>query len=270
VSNVAGQSTSLRPVRSSERDIVRFEGGGSKPVGDQVVVEEPLELRIGDTPIAVVMRTPGDDADLARGFCLTEGIVIDPNELKGAVVIAENRLRLDFTKPVDADRFRRNLYTSSSCGVCGKSSLDAVRMTLSTMPTLPRVRRSVLVTLPDRLRAEQATFATTGGLHAAGLFDLDGNLRAVREDVGRHNAVDKVIGAAAPERWPLAESVLMVSGRISFEIVQKAAMAGIPCVAGVSAASSLAIDLGAELGMCVVGFLREGTFNVYSGMKGIV
>ena len=255
-------------MRSTERDVVRFDDGTSFVLHDQVVVEEPLELRIGGTPIAVVMRTPGDDADLALGFALSEGILIDPSELEGIVEVGENRLRLDTIRQIDADRFRRNLYTSSSCGVCGKGSIDAVRITVPEFPEKAAVERSVLVELPGRMRERQATFAKTGGLHAAALFTMDGGFRAVREDIGRHNAVDKVIGAAARDAWPLTSLVLMVSGRISFEIVQKAAMAGIPCVAGVSAASSLAIELGSEVGMTVVGFVRDGSFNLYTGRVG--
>ncbi len=261
-------STSLHLVRSTERDVVRFEGSTPSVVRDRVVVEEPLELRIGDTPIAVVMRTPGDDIDLALGFSLSEGILIDPGELEAVVEVGENRLRIDTTQRVDVERFRRNLYTSSSCGVCGKGSIDAVRITVPSFSDRPVIERSVLVELPRRMRARQATFMKTGGLHAAALFTMDGGFRAAREDIGRHNAVDKVIGAAARDAWPLTSLVLMVSGRISFEVVQKAAMAGIPCVAGVSAASSLAIELGSEVGMTIVGFLRDQTFNLYAGRVG--
>jgi len=261
-------STSLHLVRSTERDVVRFEEGTPSVLHDHVVVEEPLELRIGETPIAVVMRTPGDDVDLVVGFALSEGILIDPGELEAVVEVGENRLRLDTLEQIDAERFRRNLYTSSSCGVCGKGSIDAVRITVPEFPNPPAVESSVLVRLPGMMRDKQATFAKTGGLHAAALFTMDGAFRALREDIGRHNAVDKVIGAVARDAWPLTSSVLMVSGRISFEIVQKAAMVGIPCVAGVSAASSLAIDLGSEVGMTVVGFLRDGTFNLYTGRVG--
>ena len=233
-----------------------------------MVVEEPLELRIENTPIAVVMRTPGDDIDLATGFGLTEGILLEPDELKAVVEVDENRLRLDLIRRVDPERFRRNLYTSSSCGVCGKGSIDAVRITVPTNLSHPAVEQAVLIELPERMRREQATFSETGALHAAGLFDISGELQAVREDVGRHNAVDKVIGASARTRWPLGPTVLMVSGRISFEIVQKAAMVGIACVAGVSAASSLAVELGSEVGMTIVGFLRGRTFNLYTGRIG--
>jgi len=253
-------------VRSTEREVVRFDGDTRSVTHDRVAVEEPLELRIGDTPIAVVMRTPGDDADLALGFALTEGILLTPAELEAVVAVDENRLRLDTTKKIDADRFRRNLYTSSSCGVCGKGSIDAVRMTMPPYLDRLTIDRSVLVELPRRMRERQTTFAETGGLHAAALFTMEGSLRAVREDIGRHNAVDKVIGAVATGDWPLTRYVLMVSGRISFEIVQKAGMAGIPCVVGVSAASSLAVELGAELGMTIVGFLRGRTFNLYAGL----
>jgi FdhD protein len=255
-------------VRSTEREVVRFTDGVPRTVRDRVVVEEPLELRIANTPIAVLMRTPDDDADLALGFALTEGILLSPDELEELVEVDENRFRLDLTRRVDPDRFRRNLYTSSSCGICGKGSIDAVRITIPASLSRPTIEQAVLTGLPRTMRREQETFSETGGLHAAGLFDMTGGLRAVREDVGRHNAVDKVIGAVARDRWPVAPAVLMVSGRISFEVVQKAAMVGIACVAGVSAASSLAVELGSELGMTVVGFLRNGTFNLYTGRVG--
>lgn len=234
--------------------------------GDIVAVEEPLELRLGETPLAVVMRTPGDDVDLARGFLLTEGIVLHPAEIAEIERIdgAHVSARLAVGTVVDPAQFQRNMFVSSSCGVCGKASIEAVR--LLARPARPfTVRADVVGSLTARLRAQQPTFDATGGLHAAALFDVHGALLAAREDVGRHNAVDKVIGAAMQQAWPLPPSVLVVSGRQSFEVVQKAAMAGIGALVGVSAPSSLAVELADELGMLLVGFARGDGFNVYAG-----
>ncbi len=166
---------------------------------------------------------------------------------------------------VDPEQFRRNLYTTSSCGVCGKASIDAVMVAARPAPAGPALTEQMILGLPARLAVEQTVFAQTGGLHGAAIFDEEGELLVVREDVGRHNAVDKAVGALAAERWPVGPSVLMVSGRVGFEIAQKAAVAGIPVVAGVSAASSLAVELGQELGMTIIGFVRSAAFNVYCG-----
>ncbi len=233
---------------------------------DPVAVEDPLEIRLGDVPLAVVMRTPGDDQDLVRGFLLTEGILIDPAEIAALERLDDSRVSVRFREGVDVDptRFQRNLFMSSSCGVCGKASIEAVQ--LFAKPARPFViRRTVLSTLTERLRERQPTFDTTGGLHAAGLFTLVGKVLAVREDVGRHNAVDKAIGATAPHHWPIPPAVLVVSGRQSFEIVQKAAVVGIGAVVGVSAPSSLAVELAESLQMLLVGFSRGRQFNVYAG-----
>lgn len=234
--------------------------------GDVVAVEEPLELRLGETPLAVVMRTPGDDADLARGFLLSEGIVLHPAEIAEIARIdgAHVSARLASGAAVDPAQFQRSMFVSSSCGVCGKASIESVR--LLARPARPfTVRADLVASLTARLRAQQPTFDATGGLHAAALFDVHGALLVAREDVGRHNAVDKVIGAAMQQAWPLPPSVLVVSGRQSFEVVQKAAMAGIGALVGVSAPSSLAVELADELGMLLVGFARGDGFNVYAG-----
>lgn len=251
---------------SIERRILRFVGNEPTETTDRLVVEEPLEIRLESTPIAVVMRTPGADEDLVLGFLLTEGIMLRPAEVEGFDQIDDNRIRVVPAAGIhiDPDRFRRNLYTTSSCGVCGKASIDAVRIATPAIEHEPPTA-SVLHGLPETLLRAQHAFADTGGLHAAGLFDAAGDLLELREDIGRHNAVDKAIGAQANESWPLQNRVLLVSGRISFEIIQKAAVAGIGTVAGISAASSLAVDLGEDLGMTVVGFLRDGTFNLYTG-----
>ena len=246
-------------------------GGDAGPHTESVAVEEPLEIRLGDTPLAVTMRTPGDDPDLALGFLLTEGVVLSPGEISrvepsSRVGESSVTVRLSPGVQVDAGRFQRSLFVSSSCGICGKASIDGVKL-FARPPKAFTLSHATLGGLTALLRRHQPTFDETGGLHAAGLFSPAGEVIAVREDVGRHNAVDKVIGAAARDGWPLPPAVLVVSGRQSFEIVQKAAMAGIGGVVGVSAPSSLAVDLARELGMLLVGFAREGGFNVYAGAE---
>jgi len=242
------------------RDVVEW-------VDDNLVVEEPVEIRLEGAPLAVIMRTPGHDAELALGFFITEGIVSGPAEVASVESLGEGRwdVHLADGVTVDPERFQRNFYATSSCGVCGKASIDAIRVAGSTPPEGPEVTRKVLLGLPGRLIEEQHAFRSTGGIHAAAAFEPDGTLVAVREDIGRHNAVDKLVGHLASTMWPFRDLGLIVSGRVSFEIVQKAAVAGISLVCGVSAASSLAVDLGEEFGMTVIGFLREGGFTMYTG-----
>lgn len=242
---------------------------------DTVVREEPLEIRVGSVPIAVVMRTPGHDLELARGFAITERIVEEPAAITSVHhctqvehELAEDNvvqlvLRADVV--VDLARLRRNLYSNSSCGICGKATIEQALAVAPPLDDDTRIAMSVLRGLPDRLRAEQAVFARTGGLHAAGLFDGSGAPIVVREDVGRHNAVDKVVGWLARSGRSPAGTVLMVSGRVSFEIVQKALAARIGAIAAVSAPSSLAIDLASASGIVLVGFLRDDRACVYSG-----
>ena len=246
---------------------------------DTLVVEEPLEVRVGGSALAVTMRTPGDDMDLAAGFLVSEGVVNDAEQVRAIRYCAGatddgrntyNVLDVDLAPgvaPPDKS-LERAFYTTSSCGLCGKASLDAVRTSaaFSVADDPLVVDAGVLALLPDRLREAQRVFDRTGGLHAAGLFTPDGHLLCLREDVGRHNAVDKVVGWALREgRLPLRGTVLLVSGRASFELVQKAWMAGVPALAAVSAPSSLAVDLATEAGMTLVGFLRGSTMNVYAG-----
>ena len=256
---------------TTDRVVSRVHAGQVTVGEDSLVTEAPLEIRLQGTPLAVVMRTPGNDVDLVRGFAITEGIVLSPAEVAGVEPVADDEelnrweLRLAPGVRVDPERFRRNLYTSSSCGVCGKASIDALKVAAPAPPSGPVLRPEVLLRLPEAMESSQVTFAATGGQHAAAIFDGAGHVLVVREDVGRHNAVDKAIGALAPQRWPIGEAVLIVSGRVSFEIVQKAAVAGIPVVGGVSAASSLAAELADELGLTVVGFLRGESCNVYAG-----
>jgi FdhD protein len=249
----------------SNRPVIRVRGGTER-VDDELVVEEPVEIRLDGTALAVVMRTPGNDAELALGFVITEGIVPGPDQVDSVVDLGEGRweIRLADGFSVDPSRFQRNFYATSSCGVCGKASIDAIRVAGAMPPHGPVVSPEVLAGLPGRLLAEQHAFHSTGGIHAAGAFEPDGTLVAVREDVGRHNAVDKLVGHLAGARWPIRDLGLMVSGRVSFEIVQKAAVAGLSLVCGVSAASSLAVDLATEFHMTVIGFLRENGFTVYT------
>jgi len=241
----------------------------SHRVEDRLVEESPMEIRLGGVPIAVLMRTPGQEADLTLGFAITEGIVDGPQQVASVRPIGlgdRYELELSAGVRIDPEQFRRNTYTSSSCGVCGKASIDAVLIASSLLPAGPELTREMITSLPDRLRGAQASFAVTGGSHAAGLFDPRGVLLTFAEDVGRHNAVDKAVGALARKRWPPGEVILMVSGRTSFEIVQKAAVAGIPVVAGISAASSLAADLAEEVGVTLAGFVRDEEMVIYAGV----
>ncbi|MDT7782974.1 MAG: FdhD protein [Pseudonocardiales bacterium] len=246
---------------------------------DTLAVEEPLEIRVRGKSLAVTMRTPGDDFDLAAGFLVSEGVVRAPSDIAsirycaGATADGSNTYNVldvclaEGVAPPDPS-IERNFYTTSSCGLCGKASLDAVRTTATWQVAADPIRLDpkLITEFPTRLRAAQRVFDKTGGLHAAGLFDADGNLLCLREDVGRHNAVDKVVGwATRGGRLPLTGTVLMVSGRASFELVQKAVMAGIPVLTAVSAPSSLAADLAEEMGVTLVGFLRGTSMNVYTG-----
>ena len=252
-------------------EVIRYTAVDSSLARDVVVAEAPVEFRLSGVPIAVLMRTPGHDDDLGRGFALTEGIVLRPDEIASVSVRPGNDQgdRFDLVLAdgveVDPEQFRRNLYTTSSCGVCGKASIDAIRVAAPSLPDGPRVDAGLLMSLPLKMEGRQSVFDATGGLHAAAIFDADGELLVLREDIGRHNAVDKAIGSLVSSRWPLGPVILLVSGRVSFEMVQKAAVAGIPIMCGVSAASSLAVELGEELGVTVVGFLRYEGFNVYAG-----
>jgi FdhD protein len=265
---------------TERRRVLRIRGGAADHRADTLVAEEPLEIRLNGRPLAVTMRTPGDDFALATGFLVSEGVLAAADEVANVVYCAGatadgantyNVVDVTLARgvPVPDISLERNVYTSSSCGVCGKASLDAVRTT-ARLPiaggALPRLTPGLLAGLPERLREGQAVFDRTGGLHAAGLFSADGELLDLREDVGRHNAVDKLVGRALREgRLPLADRILMVSGRASFELAQKAVMAGIPVLAAVSAPSSLAVDLARESGLTLVGFLRGDSMNVYAG-----
>ncbi len=248
------------PYAAAEVEVVRLPGGATER--DRVAVEEPLEIRIGGAPIAVTMRTPGHDEELALGFCLSEGL--RPESARVPDDLAANTIDVD-AGGFDAARLQRSFYTSSSCGVCGKGALEAVAVEAPHVDSQLRVQVGIIASLPDRLREEQATFAATGGLHATGLFAADGTLLCSREDVGRHNAFDKVVGRAFLDGLlPLAEHVLCVSGRLSFELVQKAAVAGCPILVAVGAPSSLAVELAGDRGVTLCGFVRGGSVNVYT------
>ncbi|SHH75083.1 formate dehydrogenase accessory sulfurtransferase FdhD [Streptomyces sp. 3214.6] len=265
---------------TERRKVIRIRDGVVSARPDTLVAEEPLEIRLNGKPLAITMRTPGDDFALAAGFLVSEGVLATASDLlnivycAGATVDGSNTYNVvdvRTTPGVTIPDFtlERNVYTTSSCGLCGKASLDAVRTTtrwpIADTPPL-RIEPELLASLPDRLRAAQRVFDRTGGLHAAALFSEEGELLDVREDVGRHNAVDKLVGRALQNGdLPLSRAILLVSGRASFELAQKAVMAGIPVLAAVSAPSSLAVDLAAETGLTLVGFLRGSSMNVYAG-----
>ncbi|WP_128378935.1 formate dehydrogenase accessory sulfurtransferase FdhD [Streptomyces cavernae] len=270
---------------TERRKVIRIRDGALSSRPDTLVAEEPLEIRLNGKPLAITMRTPGDDFALAAGFLVSEGVLGERSDLQnivycaGATVDGSNTYNVVDVKTapgvaIPDITLERNVYTTSSCGLCGKASLDAVRTTArwavddthgGDAPPV-RLEPELLASLPDRLRAAQRVFDRTGGLHAAALFSEDGELLDIREDVGRHNAVDKIVGRALQSGLlPLSRTILLVSGRASFELAQKAVMAGIPVLAAVSAPSSLAVDLAAETGLTLVGFLRGTSMNVYAG-----
>lgn len=255
-------------------------GSTSDEKTDEIAVEEPLAVQIAFGPVkarrrvtlSVTMRTPGHDADLAAGLLVSEGVVKDRGDVLGIEAgTIQNTVRVELHPdvPVHLARLERHGFTSSACGVCGKTSLDAVEAACDgPAPGGRAISAAVVHALPERLRAAQPGFAQTGGIHAAALFDMDGTLLAVREDVGRHNAVDKLIGAEfLAGRVPLSDRVLFVSGRAGFELVQKAAVAGVPAFAAVGAPTSLAVDLAEQVGVTLLGFVRDGRFNVYCGRE---
>jgi FdhD protein len=245
---------------------------------DELAIEEPLEIRLQYGPaadrreqsVSITMRTPGNDTELATGFLFTEGIIPDASAVDMISTFTSNSIlvSLKTTVLLDLGRLQRHFYTTSSCGVCGKSSLEALR-TVCPAP-LPAAELylspEMIYSLPEKLRRQQDIFGSTGGLHAAALFDTDGNLQLLKEDIGRHNALDKLVGTSLQENsLPLNQHILLLSGRACFELIQKAAMAGIPVVAAVGAPSSLAVELAQECGMTLIGFLRDQRFNIYTG-----
>ena len=265
--------------------VQKIEGDSSAPFQDLLAVEEPLEIRLDDKSISITMRTPGHDFELAAGFLFSEGILHDAaqiREIRWSQIANGNprqvgnsvTVELNPGVEVDLDRLERHFYTTSSCGVCGKASIEAVQMQMQGCPVLPRsspiVESRVVHGLPGALRRAQPVFERTGGLHAAALFSPDGTLQRLREDVGRHNAVDKLIGAEMlAGHTALAEHLMFVSSRASFELVQKALMAGIPILAAVGAPSSLAVETAQRFNLTLLGFVRDSRFNIYSGASRI-
>ena len=261
--------------------VQRIDGASIGDADDLLVTEEPLEIRLGhgplhdrkETRISVTMRTPGNDDELAIGFLYTEGIIGSIDEVVSIKYCADvkpeengNVIRAELQPAFEVDplRWQRNFYTTSSCGVCGKTSIDAVKVSCGELRSLGEMDPPLITALPDRMKKAQTVFTHTGGIHAAALFDRNGGLLLLREDVGRHNAVDKVIGAMLRSKIDVHETILLVSGRAGFELVQKCAVAGIPAMAAIGAPSSLAVDLARSTGLTLIGFLRGDRFNVYS------
>jgi len=256
--------------RAQEVEIIRYIGDDVESLLDAVAVEEPLQITVDGAPIAVVMRTVADDEDLVTGFLITEGIVKSINDISRIDLEQKKNHALVFLQDdviVDIGSLQRNIYSASSCGICGKASIEEVFLKAPKLNSEMDVRACDLLQAPDRLRNAQQTFETTGGLHAAGLFSDQGELLVLKEDVGRHNAIDKVIGHALKneDKITLNQCFLQVSGRVSFEVVQKALMAGIPIVAAISAPTSLAVTFAQESGMTLIGFMRGEKMNVYTG-----
>lgn len=275
----------------SSINIIRVNGNEQTQTVDLLAVEEPLEIRIGYGPaddrsqknISVTMRTPGNDFELALGFLLTEGIIASAGDVYkiqyctelNSIENKENIVRVELNPDIEVNfsKLQRNFYTTSSCGVCGKESIEAVKTVCNVIEPDETVvvNTSIILSLPDKLRAQQNVFEYTGGLHACALFDLAGNLHLLREDVGRHNALDKLIGAVChaefTEALSCSRGILLLSGRASFELLQKAAMAGIPIVCAVGAPSSLAVEIATEFGITLIGFLRDNRFNIYTNAQ---
>src|SRR4051812_5215872 len=274
-------ATERPPLRGPSVDtrVLVVENGAGRERNDRIAGEEPLEIRVAGprqaaTRVAVTMRTPGHDFELAAGFLHSEGLLGSPlelHEIKYCTDVelgeqAYNVVTVHLRRAFASELVQRNFGITSACGVCGKTSIDSIEVAAEPLPEGPRVAADVVQALPERLRAAQRTFERTGGSHAAGLFGADGTLALLREDVGRHNALDKVIGnRLLAGALPLAESVALVSSRASFELVQKAAVAGIPVLCAVGAPSSLAVDAARRLGLTLIGFLRDDRFNIYAG-----
>ncbi|MEO9964920.1 MAG: formate dehydrogenase accessory sulfurtransferase FdhD [Reichenbachiella sp.] len=265
--------------------ILRIGAAGHEETKDLLVREEPLEIRVGygaatqrrEFPLAVTMRTPGADEELARGFLLSEGIVSHPKDILSAKYCLqakqpENTLKVELVNdlPFEPDKFKRNFYASSSCGVCGKAALEAITCELPKhkSPSF-KIKKATILGLSDQVKEHQSTFKYTGGLHAAALFDQNGALLIVREDIGRHNALDKLIGVGSMQQMDWSDKTLWLSGRLGFEMVQKPAVIGLRTIVGLGAPSSLAIDLAKEAGLTLVGFLKKDSFNIYSGIENV-
>jgi FdhD protein len=258
----------------SQKIIRRKRDGELEYLPDDLTIEEPLEIRVGRKPIATTMRTPGHDEELAAGFLLSEGIVRVRDQITNISISGDNRIVMELGDGVKLklNSMKRFGTISSSCGLCGKTSIDAIRQNFPAVRSNDiRIDIETLLSLPEALRKAQGDFARTGGIHAAGIFGVDGNLKIAREDIGRHNAVDKAVGRAfLDELLPLERHVLLVSGRASFEIIQKALAAGIPIVAAVSAPSSLAVELAHDSNQTLIGFLRPPSFNIYTHIERVI
>ncbi len=268
----------MKNISVAHKNIIEVRDNIFLETNDLLAVEEPLEISLSvftsyppliNKNISITMRTPGADIDLAMGFLFTEGIIVSPNQVDG-VEKKENKVNviLNKSEPLDLSKIERHFYTSSSCGVCGKASIDAITTVcrLQNQKVEFKVNNDLIKSFPSMLRKKQAVFESTGGLHAAALFDLSGNIIDLREDVGRHNALDKLIGASFQEnKLPLNEHLLLLSGRTSFELIQKASMAGIQFVMAVGAPSSLAMELAKKFDITLIGFLKENRFNIYHG-----
>jgi FdhD protein len=271
---MAATTSKSNPAQIAHHPAAKFRAGGFAPIDDALAIEEPLEIRLAGRRFTLTMRTPGNDEELAAGFLLAEGFIANAEELGEIRRVRDSKGALepnaiDVILNVKAEglraRLKRNFTISSSCGVCGKTSIDAITQRITPIASRAKVMAATILALGAKLRDVQKVFAATGGLHACGLFNLEGQLLAAREDIGRHNAVDKIAGwALANAMLPLSKSLMMVSGRLSFEIVQKAAAAGVPILLAVSAPSSLAVELADETGITLVGFLRDASFNVYT------
>lgn len=258
---------------SENRKIWRYDSDGLNEVLDTVACEEPLQITIDGTPVAVVMRTPGHDHDLVTGFLLTEGLVVSVKEISRIDLDHKENHALVFLADnvvLDHAKLSRNLFSASSCGICGKASIEAIHHQVSPINEGITIRLEFLLALPDALRAVQEVFDSTGGIHAAALANTSGEILVLREDIGRHNAIDKAIGWAMSEGVDMSQLLLQVSGRVSFEVMQKALMARISLVSAISAPSSLAVDFARESGQTLVGFLRPPEFNVYAGADRIL
>lgn len=255
------------PEQSQAREVWKYSAGELSEVSDSVAREEPLQITVDGTPVAVVMRTSGYDEDLVTGFMLTEGLVESVAEIRRIDLEQKKNHALVFLADevvLDHEKLSRNLFSASSCGICGKASIEAIHQQAPPVEAGFTIAAEVILTLPDTLRDAQTTFQSTGGLHAAALVDQDGKILVLREDVGRHNAIDKAIGWASDENVDFAQTLLQVSGRVSFEVMQKALMVRIPVVSAISAPSSLAVEFADESGQTLIGFLRPPTMNVYS------
>ena len=276
VSDMSSTGNQSEDLRAAKTEILRWNNDGvGNETDDWVAREEPLEIRVKGESIVITMRTPGHDEELAIGFLLSEGVIANSRDIieiaycqQGEATLHENILNV-FLSPkvqINLDRLKRNVYASSSCGLCGKASIESLQNIFEPLSKSETViDTKTIITLPEKLRIKQSTFDKTGGLHAAALFDGNGELLVLREDIGRHNAVDKVLGCLLlKDRLPLENCVLMVSGRASFEIIQKALAGRVGVICAVSAPSSLAVEMAKESGQTLIGFLREGKFNVYT------